>query len=161
LDEDGLLTGRHRLGVANQITLAQEVEDPFFDAAALVNLGIVHVLEGHAAEGIAAFQRGLEVTTGIGSTYLAVSSLDGLAAALEEKHPAKAARLFAASDALRARTGVPRSTGELALYQPCIDALQGELTREEEAEVSQQVQDLTDAVIFAETWRMKVRTRLH
>jgi hypothetical protein len=84
LDEDGLLTGRHRLGVANQITLAQEVEDPFFDAAALVNLGIVHVLEGHAAEGIAAFQRGLEVTTGIGSTYLAVSSLDGLAAALEE-----------------------------------------------------------------------------
>ncbi|MCA1703879.1 MAG: hypothetical protein LC808_11685 [Actinobacteria bacterium] len=100
-------------------------------------------------DGIAAFRRALDIAHGIGSMYLALASVDGLAAAMANDHPLKAARLFVASDALRERAGLPRSAGEHALYAPYIQALVGELTPEERARVSHNVQDLNDVTALA------------
>jgi hypothetical protein len=86
----------------------------------------------------------------IGSTYLIVSCLDGLAAAVGDREPVTAARLFANSDALRSRAGgLSRSPGEQALYQPRIDALEGVLTRDAKGKVRGGVHNLPDVVAFA------------
>ena len=136
--------GEARRTLHRVVDLAQEFGDPTLEAGALVNLGIVDVLEGHPAGAIAAFKRAFDLATGMGSTYFAVSALDGLAVAVGDKDPVSAARLFAASDALRARAGVPRSSREQALYQPHIDACREALTPEEGAEASHDVRDLAE-----------------
>jgi hypothetical protein len=87
----------------------------------------------------------------IGSTHVVVSCLDGLAATLAGKDIVKAARLFAASDNLRARAGLLRSSGEQGLYQPHVDALDQKLTSRERADLEQEVVTLGEAVIVAQT----------
>ena len=135
--------------LARFLTFAQEFDDPFHEAAALINLGIADLLGGEPTASISAFRRAIYVARNIGSEYLTLASVDGLAAAVADKAPARAARLFAASDALRARTGLPRSWGEQALYQPRIDALKGTLTQGEESEIPGEVQDITDVMSMA------------
>jgi len=129
-------------------TLAEEFHDPSYEAGALLNLGIVNVLERRPTDGMTSFQRALELASRIGSTYLAVGCLDGLALALGDDLPT-AARLFAASDAMRARADLPRSSGEKALFQPQIDALGGVLTEEARAEIHRQIEEVGDLMSFA------------
>jgi predicted ATPase/class 3 adenylate cyclase/Tfp pilus assembly protein PilF len=131
------------------LALAEEFDDPFYEAAAVLNLGIVDVLEGRVLEATSSFYRSLEAAQRIGSTYLVVSCLDGLAAAVEDKGPSAAAQLFAASDALRGRAGLPRSSGEQGIYQHRIEALEGMLTDEDKAEVGREVNEIHDVIPFA------------
>ena len=97
------------------------------------NLGIVHVLEGRPQDGIAVFQRALDVATRIGSTYLALGCLDGMAAAMSHKQSETPGSPFRCKRRLTSTRWSAKVGGEQALYQPYIDALKGALTREEMA----------------------------
>ncbi len=82
--------GEARRTLHHVVDLAQELGDPTIEAGALVNLGIVDLLEGHTVGAIAACKRAFDLATGMGSTYLAVSALDGLAAAIGDGDPVHA-----------------------------------------------------------------------
>ncbi len=85
--------------------------------------------------------------SGLRSTYLIVSSLDGLAAALIDEDLKKAAHFLATSDDLRASAGLPRSSAEQSFYQPRIDVLKHQLTHEQQAEVLRERLTLEDAIL--------------
>jgi tetratricopeptide (TPR) repeat protein len=140
---------RARSSLHRVLALAQELKDPLYEAGSLVNLGIADLLGCRPENAIRGFRRALKVATDLGSIYLLVGCLDGLAAALRDIDPVSATRLFAASNSLRARVDVPRSQAEEALYQPQIDALRREGIEEEQKKVMQDAPSLKDAVLAA------------
>lgn len=142
--------GEARETLLRVVAFAQEFHDPFHEAAALTNLGIIDMLQGRPMSGIAALRRALDLARDIGSMYLALASVDGLAAAMANNHPSKAARLFVASDALREREGLPRSASEQELYDSYIRTVVVKLTPEERARVCREVQGLNDLTALAQ-----------
>jgi tetratricopeptide (TPR) repeat protein len=132
------------------LKLAQELADPSFEAGAWINLGIVDLLMNEPQKAIPRFQRALNKAIDTGSTYVVVDCLDGLAAAVGGKDTLKAFHLFAASEAIRARSDLPRSSAEQSLYQPRIDVLKDQLTREQQAEVLREGLTLEDAILAAQ-----------
>ncbi len=143
-EQDSARSSLHRV-----LALAQELKDPLYEAGSLINLGIVDLLMNEPQKAIPKFKRALSKGADTESTYEVVSCLDGLAAAIGGKDIVKASRLFAASDSLRARAGLPRSLAEEALYQPKIDALRRQGTSEEQDKVMQEEPSLEDAVVAA------------
>jgi predicted ATPase/class 3 adenylate cyclase len=141
---------RARSSLHHVLALAEELKDPLYEAGSLINLGIADLLLCRPQNAIHAFRRALNVASSLGSIYITVGCLDGLAAALRDTDVIQAARLFAASNSLRARGGLPRSTAEEALYRPQIDALRRQGTREEQEKVMQEAPSLEDAVVAAQ-----------
>jgi tetratricopeptide (TPR) repeat protein len=132
------------------LKLAQELADPSFEAGAWINLGIVDLLMNEPQKAVPRFQRALNKAIDTGSTYVVVDCLDGLAAAVGGRDTLKAFRLFAASQAIRARSDLPRSSAEQSLYQPHIDVLKHQLTHEQQAEVLRERLTLEDAILAAQ-----------
>jgi hypothetical protein len=95
---------------------------------------------------IHAFRHALKVATNLGSVYITVGCLAGLAAALRGVDNIQAARLFTVSDDLRGRAGVPRSPAETALFQPHINALRRQLSDQKQFGVAQEAPTLEDVV---------------
>jgi predicted ATPase/class 3 adenylate cyclase len=131
------------------LSLGEQLKDEFSQAAALINLGIVDLLEGNSRDAISRFRQALTSGSSIGSTYIVVSCIDGLAASFADMDLARAANLFAISDHLRRNFGLPRSSAEEALFQPQIDALRRQGTSEEQEKVMQESPSLEDAVVAA------------
>ena len=115
---------RHLLEQA--LRLAAEMADPYIETIALVNLGVVAVVQGGIEEAVDNFGRALQLATSLRSTYLVAGCVDGLAAAAT-RNAHQAARLFAISDSLRTRASVPRSPLEQEFYVPYVVAVRGEL----------------------------------
>jgi predicted ATPase/class 3 adenylate cyclase/Tfp pilus assembly protein PilF len=136
-------------GLHRALALAEELRDQFSQAAALVNLGMVDILDDDSESAIHRFQRALINGANMGSTYVVVSCLDGLAAAVTDIDLVKAASLFTASDNLRERFHLPRSSVEQILYQPRIDAIAQKLTREQQTRMTETEVTLADAVVAA------------
>lgn len=137
-------------GLHRALALAEQLRDEFSQATALINLGIVDCLDGNRESAVHRFQRGLVNGANIGSTYVVVSCLDGLAAAVSDIDLIQAARLFAASDNLREGFHLPRSSVEQVLYQPLIDAIAQKLTCEQQTRVTETEVTLADVVVAAE-----------
>jgi predicted ATPase/class 3 adenylate cyclase/Tfp pilus assembly protein PilF len=140
-------------GLHRALTLAEQLRDQFSQAPALINLGIVDLMDGNSESAIHRFQRALINGTNVGSMYVVVSCLDGLAAAIKDSDLVKAASLFAASDNLRDRFHLPRSSVEQILYQPHIDAIAQELTCEQKTRVNASEVTLADALFAAQAAR--------
>jgi predicted ATPase/class 3 adenylate cyclase len=98
------------------LTLSRELGDSFYEAGALINLGIVDILDGRQDEAMGCFRRALTVAAELNSYHLAVACLDGIAAAKLKDDPAEAATIFAISDGLRHRVGLRRSSLEERLF---------------------------------------------
>jgi hypothetical protein len=69
-------------GLHRALALPEELRDQFSQAAALINLGIVDILDADSESAIHRFQRALIKGANMGSTYVVVSCPDGLAAAV-------------------------------------------------------------------------------
>jgi predicted ATPase len=98
------------------LALSRELGDSFYEAGALINLGIVDLLDGRQEEAVGRFRGALTVAAELNSYYLAVACLDGIAAAKLKDDPNKAASIFAIGDALRHRVGLRRSSLEERLF---------------------------------------------
>jgi predicted ATPase/class 3 adenylate cyclase len=152
LGEIAAFAGRQqqsRTALDQVLTLSRQLGDTFYEAGALINLGIADLMEGHHQDAARRFQSALEAGNRLGSTYLIVGCLDGLAAALVQTDPGSAARLFDASDNLRAHSGILRSSAERTFYQPHIDALRQQLTPDDHAGSTEEPLSLEEAVIAA------------
>jgi predicted ATPase/class 3 adenylate cyclase len=152
LGEIAAFAGRQqqsRTALDRVLTLSRQLGDTFYEVGALINLGIADLMEGHHEDAARRFQSALVAGSGLGSTYLVVGCLDGLAAALGETDPESAARLLAASDNLRAHTGILRSSAERTFYQPHIDALRQQFTPDDHPGSTEKPLSLEEAVIAA------------
>ena len=69
------------------------------------------------------FQSALLSAADLGSNYLVVSCLDGLAAAESKRDVDHASLVLGISDGLRSRVGVPRSSTERQIYEPYFASL--------------------------------------
>lgn len=141
------------------LMLAEQVNDPLYEAGALINLGILDLLTGHMKEASDRFHRALTAAAALRSTYLVVACLDGIAAATINKDRRQAARLFALGDALRGRAGTQRSLAEQTVYRPYLDAVK-ELSPESIEELSRAADGATleDAIAAAASTRKALET---
>lgn len=101
------------------LALQRELENKQEIAGMLLNLGCVMLYRGEYERGVQFFRESLEVFRELGHQFGIIQVLEGLAGiAGAQWQSSRAAQLFGAAEALRARIGAPLSPSDQLFYQP-------------------------------------------
>jgi predicted ATPase/DNA-binding CsgD family transcriptional regulator len=107
------------------VALARELGEASMVASGLTTLGHVVLDGGDPRRAAGLLNEGLDLAQDRGNVGGAIDALEGLArVGVATGHAETAARLFGATEALRAAVGVPFSPSDTAYFAPTMEALQ-------------------------------------
>ncbi len=109
------------------LAIMQEVGDKSGMAMALTELGSVVYATGDLARAAELHGRALQTSVQVGDKRRIAFCLEGLAAAIAQQQPVRAATLYGAADHLREVIGTPLPPSEQAGYEACVSRVRLQL----------------------------------